>query len=281
MELLVILAIVAILMGLAVAAVQKVRHRTIQVECQNHLRQIGLALHMYHDSHNVLPPGCSYRNGRDPNPHMSWCTRLLPFLDQESLWRDTEIAFAQEPFFALNPPHTGLSTVLRVVTCPADGRTGNVRQLPPRAAFTSFLGVEGTNQYRRDGSLFLDSAVRLSHIKDGTSHTLMVGERPPSAREDLGWWYGGWGQAKDGSADMVLGVQEMNVYLPTQCPTGPYSFGPGQVRNECDAFHFWSLHAGGANFLLADGSVHFLPYSAAPIMPALATRNGREAVDIP
>src|SRR5262249_51159207 len=124
---------------------------------------------------------------------------------------------------------------------------------------------------------------RLADIHDGISNTLLAGERPPSADHNLGWWYAGWGQNRDGSAESVLGVNEMNTYSWTQgrCPPGPYEFQPGAVNNMCDAFHFWSLHSGGANFVLCDGSVHFLTYSAAPVMPALATRAGGEVVTIP
>ncbi|HEV2947513.1 MAG TPA: H-X9-DG-CTERM domain-containing protein [Gemmataceae bacterium] len=75
----------------------------------------------------------------------------------------------------------------------------------------------------------------------------------------------------------------MNTDADTQgkCPPGPYEFGPGKVDNQCDVFHYWSLHRGGANFLMVDGSVHFIHYSAAPLMPALATRSGREVVSLP
>jgi len=62
------------------------------------------------------------------------------------------------------------------------------------------------------------------------------------------------------------------------CPPGSYPFMDGTLRNQCDMFHFWSLHSGGAHFLFADGSVHFLGYSAAPLLPALASRSGGEAV---
>lgn len=65
------------------------------------------------------------------------------------------------------------------------------------------------------------------------------------------------------------------------CQNGPYLFQPGDLRNNCDSFHFWSTHPGGANFAFADGSVRFLSYSADPIMPALATRSGGETVEIP
>jgi prepilin-type processing-associated H-X9-DG protein len=123
----------------------------------------------------------------------------------------------------------------------------------------------------------------LTDISDGTSNTLMVGERPPSPDEAAGWWYAGWGQGKEGSADMVLGVQEQysSQFYVVDCPPGPYQFGAGSLKNPCDMFHFWSLHPGGTNFLMADGSVHFLHYDAAPLMPALATRNGREIVSLP
>ena len=65
------------------------------------------------------------------------------------------------------------------------------------------------------------------------------------------------------------------------CSPGTYGFGPGSVNNQCDMFHFWSLHNGGAHFLLADGSVHFLTYAAYPLMPALASISGGETASLP
>ena len=62
---------------------------------------------------------------------------------------------------------------------------------------------------------------------------------------------------------------------------GPIRYGPGRLTNRCDVLHFWSLHSGGANFVFCDGSVRFLPYSAEPIMVALATRAGGETVALP
>jgi prepilin-type processing-associated H-X9-DG protein len=205
-------------------------------------------------------------------------------LEQQDLWQITEKAYILNSLFQADPPHVGFATVLSVYSCPADPRTSDVAVLSGglRVALTSYLGVEGTNQWRHDGVLFLDSNICLTDISDGLSNTLMVGGRPPNFAEDFGWWYGGWGQSKDGSGDSVLGARERNVWQPAaSCPKGPYHYGPGQVQNQCDLFHFWSLHTGGANFLLADGSVHFLTYSADPIMPALTTRAGGEAVGLP
>lgn len=281
-ELLVVIGIIGVLLAILLPAVQKVRDAAHRIDCLNRLKQIGLALHHYHDAQHALPPGCSYRNGKDPFPHMSWCTRLLPFLEQEALWRQAQAAFAEEPFFLKNPPHTGLGTVVPAFTCPADGRTRTPNGAPPlQRAFTSYLGVGGIDHSSKDGLLFLDSRVRLGDVTDGTSTTLMVGERPPSADGVMGWWYAGWGQSKDGSADMVLGVRERYVSplpLAPGCPVGPYNYRRGSSGNQCDAFHFWSLHVGGGHFLFADGSARLLPYSTEPVLPALATRAGDETV---
>jgi prepilin-type processing-associated H-X9-DG protein len=75
---------------------------------------------------------------------------------------------------------------------------------------------------------------------------------------------------------VVLGALEHNRTYGS-CPAGPYHFMPGDLNNNCDTFHYWSLHSGGVNFLFGDASVHFLAYTAADVVPALATRNGGEA----
>lgn len=283
-EVLVVISIIGVLIGLLVPAMQRVRDASMRTHCLNNLRQIGLALHQYNDAQGSLPPGLSYRDGTDRYPFMSWNTRILPFLEQQALWTRAQQAYAVDRSFYDDPPHTDRAVVVSLFCCPADPRTLTAETLADgqRVAFTDYLGVEGINYYRRNGVLFLDSEVRLTDISDGASNTLCVGERPPSADGSMGWWYAGEGQSKDGSGDMVLGVLERNVgTYGRNCPLGPYLFGPGRPKNQCDAFHFWSLHIGGAHFLLADGSVHFLPYSAASIMPALATRNGGESVSLP
>jgi prepilin-type N-terminal cleavage/methylation domain-containing protein/prepilin-type processing-associated H-X9-DG protein len=281
-ELLVVLAIVGVLVALVVPAVQKARAAADRVKCQNNLRQIVLAAQQYHDAFGSLPPGMRYRDGDDPYPLMSWLTELLPFLEQPALWNLTQQAYRQASSPLDNPPHVGLATVLSVFVCPADARAFHVH-LAPRdgveVALTSYLGVEGRDLFTPDGVLFRDSRVRMADVTDGTSQTLLAGERPASADFQFGWWYAGAGQQLTGSGDMVLGVQEHNVlaYVEAPCPPGPYFFSPGATSNQCDLFHFWSLHTGGAHFVFVDGSVHFLGYDAAVVLPALASRAGGEA----
>jgi prepilin-type processing-associated H-X9-DG protein len=284
LELLVVIAIIGVLVGLLIPAVQWARNAAIQSECSNNLRQMGLALHQYHTSQQSFPPGVGYRGGADPFPWLGWQARILPYLEQDNLWRLTVRAYTDDKWFQNNPPHVGYATVIPLYGCPADGRTSEVayaRGMP--VALTSYLGNEGLDFMRLDGVLFLDSQIRLTDIKDGTSNTLLVGERPASADQVWGWWYGGWGQDHDGSGDVVLGVRELNngSFTAASCPPGPYEFSPGRINNQCDLFHFWSLHSGGANFLFADASVHFLGYSAASVMPALASRAGGEIGVLP
>jgi prepilin-type N-terminal cleavage/methylation domain-containing protein/prepilin-type processing-associated H-X9-DG protein len=285
-ELLVVIAIISVLIALILSAVQRVRGAADRLECANHLKEIGIALHHYHGAYSRLPPGCSYENGTDPFRYMTWMTRILPYLEQQPLWDQSVAAYGQNRVFFSPPHYPIIGHVLVIYTCPADQRTSESLMVPQvgfEVGLTAYQGVEGTNQFKHDGVLYLDSRVRFADIIDGTSNTLMVGERPPSADQVFGWWYAGVGQQKDGSADSVLGVNELNTSVLTQgsCPSGPYEFGPGNVDNQCDMFHYWSLHRGGANFLFVDGSVHFISYDAAQIMPALSTRAGHETVTIP
>jgi prepilin-type N-terminal cleavage/methylation domain-containing protein len=287
LELLVVLSIVAVLMGLLLPAVQRARDAAARITCENNLHQIGLAAHQYHDTMGSLPPGIRSSAVRNqPYPLASWLTMLLPYIEQGSLWNATVTAYQQSRSPFKNPPHIGLATVMPIFACPADPRADRV-QFAPRdrfnVALTSYLGVEGLDLYSKDGLLFRDSTIRFADITDGLSNTLLAGERPASADFQFGWWYAGAGQRFSGSAEMVLGVREPNLLPVTKgsCAPGIYSYAPGSLRNQCDMFHFWSPHIGGAFFLFADGSVQFLSYAAVSVMPALASRAGGESVTLP
>lgn len=281
------MGILGLLVGLTGSAVQRARAAAARAQCLNNLRQLGIGLHNYHSARGVLPPGHTSRAGVPDNyRELGWQARLLPYLDQQPLWVRVEEAFRVAPLAGpRQPPHGAiLATLVPVFACPSDPRSGSVQSsdngIP--VALCSYLGNEGLYYAWTTGVLFGDSAVKLTDITDGTSQTLLVGERPASADNSFGWWYRGYGQQDDGSADFVLGVRERNALGGRyKCPPGPYRFTPGSLQNQCDMLHFWSLHPGGGNFLFADGAVRFLGYSADSVMPALASRAGGEPVALP
>jgi prepilin-type N-terminal cleavage/methylation domain-containing protein/prepilin-type processing-associated H-X9-DG protein len=284
-ELLVVIAIISILIGLLLSAVQRVRDAAARTQCRNNLRQIGLAMHHYHDTSGAFPPGMGGTTTK--YPYMSWMTRILPFVEQQAMWAIADQAYTQTPQFWLVPPHTPIGEVLTVFLCPSMPVRQEVVTSPPvQVAFTSYLGVTGDVPAATDGILYPNSAVRIADVTDGTSNTLMVGERHNSPDQSgefyFGWWYAGVGQSLDGSADYLLSVRESNrTPRLSNCPQGQYHYGPGRDDNPCDLLHYWSPHPGGAHFGLADGSVQFVPYSADGVLPGLATRAGGEVVALP
>lgn len=286
-ELLVVIAIIAILIGLLVPAVQKVRDAAARTQCQNNLKQVGLALHGYHDTHKKFPAATD--NNLSKYYFLSWMARILPHVEQEPLGKtiDPEYARINRPFGnATAQPHVGLSAVVSIYKCPSDPRELVVpdvlfsggRRAP--VAFTSYLGVCGTDGRADDGILYFRSAVAIPKIKDGTSNTLLVGERPPSADLYYGWWYAGTGYDSRGTGDFTLGARDIlnaaNAKDATgtkyNCPPSKVGLQPGTIADPCDQMHFWSFHSGGANFVFADGSVRMLAYSADNVLPALTTR---------
>jgi prepilin-type processing-associated H-X9-DG protein len=140
--------------------------------------------------------------------------------------------------------------------------------------------------------------VKTSGVTDGLSHTLLVGERPPSTDLIYGWLFAGFGVSGDGYADVILGISERNELNPAgdkdpsgrPCSAGhpdpnhpaAYRLRPGDLTNPCDQWHYFSLHPGGANFCMADASVRFLSYSTSPVVQrALASRAGGETAEVP
>ncbi len=277
-ELLVVVAIIAILIGLLVPAVQKVRESAARTQCQNNLKQIGLALHTYHDAYKRLPPP---RGNYVPTPLFTefrgWMCEILPYVEQGPLAR----------MMYTNPWYTGFfatyNTPVNLYLCPSDPR--DLRAVPSgNGALTSYLGVTGSDS---DVNLQLkgptngifnvsSKGVRLTDIRDGTSNTLMVGERPPTASLFEGWW-----GASD--YDTLLSTRQLygDLFGAGGCVL-PGLFGPGDTNGPCngDGNHFWSFHDGGANWVFGDGSVRFLPYAVSPMTIPLASRNGGETVDL-
>lgn len=294
LELIVVIGVIGILIGLLLPAVQKVRESATRAGCLNHLHQIGLAAHQYESVRGVLPPANTRvaTAGRRLAP-IGWFVLLLPYIEQEPLWRLTLAAKRADPFGFANPPHIGVSTVVPLYTCPSDGRLSVplTDDAGFSAAYASYLGITGGRlvlgprlPMDQEGAMqLIGTGVHMTAIADGASQTLLVGERTPPGQLFVGSWY------HTGTPDPKWGPELPNasISLVTRIEgnfgpcRGPFRFGPGRVENLCDAFHYWSLHPGGANFLFADGSARFLGYGAEPVMAALGTRAGGEVASVP
>ena len=284
-ELLVVIAIIAVLIGLLLPAVQKVRAAAARATCQNNLKQIGLALHNYESSDGALPPGSAKAGKGAKYPYLGWLGHLLPQLEQGPLWQVTTVAYDERPNNPFRLPHLGMITPIKTFACPMDDRQFEAHDTHQgyRVAVSGYLGSLGTDYTKDDGVFYYGSRTRFADLRDGASNTLAAGERPPSPDFWFGWWYAGAGNGQGSSGDMVLGARELNVNASpytNQCPVGPYHFQQGKRDEMCDTFRFWSLHSGGANFLLCDGSVKFLTYNADAVLPALATRAGGEVAAV-
>ncbi len=302
-ELLVVIAIIAVLIGLLLPAVQKVREAAARIQCANNLHNIAIALHNFHDVNGNFPMAVegSDRAGYGNYPptahhwYWSWMTQVLPYVEQDNLYRmaDTWDNTGTNYYWPWTATNTAESIPVKTWSCPMD-----TRQLAAhdeggyQVGYTGLVAVRGTMQKLNDG-VICNQKVKMTAISDGTSNTLLVGERPPSGDWNFGWWFAGAGYVntnntalnQNGTGDVVLGTNDTD-FPPMlaqafnggyTCPSNKYLFGPGNINNNCDMTHFWSLHSVGANFANADGSVRFLRYAVDPtVMIALGTRSGGE-----
>jgi prepilin-type N-terminal cleavage/methylation domain-containing protein/prepilin-type processing-associated H-X9-DG protein len=278
-ELLVVIAIIALLIGLLLPAVQKIREAAANAQCKNNLKQLGLALHNYHDANERFPAPRGTHLGSTYifTEFRGWMCDILPYLEQNGLAGAMYTNPWYVGFFAnFNMP-------VKSYLCPSDPR-GLLNIANGNGALTSYVGVTGSDndinvQFNGPTNGIFDIAsggVRLTDITDGASNTLMVGERPPTANLFEGWW-----SASD--YDNLLFTRQLygDLFGASGC-VSPGLFGPGSLNGPCngDGNHFWSFHSGGGNWLFGDGSVRFLPYSASALTIPLASRNGGEVVDL-
>ena len=340
-ELLVVIAIFGVLISLLLPAVQKVREAANRIHCLNNMKQIGLALHNYHDTFRRFPPAldggiyppASVKTYGAPRSgwttYWSWLAYILPFVEQDNLWNQA-FNWAQTgggtpaaigywwpwgDFWngaAAIPANPGLGTPVKTYICPSEPRNLTIQYVSQGSggsdvtaiAYTEYVGVDGIQGQDANGTAWpvgdksgiltnsgLDSARRISiaSISDGTSQTLMAGERPPSVDLFWGWWFAGYGFDGSGVGDVTLGAREIvyaaNVQTTASgggpsmaCPATKVGFQPGSINDPCDQVHFWSWHPGGANWLFGDGSARFAGYSLNDVLPQMCTRNGGELV---
>ncbi|MGL4550706.1 MAG: DUF1559 domain-containing protein [Gemmataceae bacterium] len=314
-ELLVVIAIIAILIGLLLPAVQKVREAAARMQCSNNLKQIGIALHSYHDTLNEFPTARPIRSGdgsvagagnatntggspypTNANSFGSWQVRILPYLEQDALQR-LVIGKTNSTDYAAG--RTAIRSVPMVgYQCPSDPNGNRPVTSGTDSIFLSgYMGVTGNDDWNeaggwgsnaRNGMFAVHSwqrsavkrSVRMADMTDGTSNTVAVGERPVHSASQWGWLY-----ATDFDTLMAVPSND-DVYgratdgASPPCPR-PSAYRPDTVNGRCAHTHYWSAHTGGANWALGDGSVRFIAYTAADIVVQMASANGGEVVQLP
>lgn len=287
-ELLVVIAVIAILVALLLPAVQAAREAARRVQCVNNLKQSGLALQSYHAFAQVFPPGYVSRfddSGNDTGPGWGWAAMLLPQMEQKPLFDAVNFSLPIED--AAN--QTARLANVAAYLCPSDtvpaawwamvrNPGGTPTQRICQVAPGNYVGVFGTSDpgVDGDGIFFRDSAIGLRDVTDGTSMTLVIGER--SHRLGEATWVGSVTGA------VLFPVDNDGVGYPRAEP-GPGMilghaggrYGPGDPNGEVN--QFYSRHPGGVNFAFADGHVAFLKTTlSSTTFKALATRAGGETI---
>ncbi len=287
-ELLVVIAIIAVLIGLLLPAVQKVREAAARTQSLNNLKQIGLAMHNYHGANERFPPGFASRaasvNGDGLGPGWGWGAHLLPYLEQDNLYRQIDLAKD-----IADPVHAQVRVQpLKVFLCPSDS--------PPRptftvvadggspicdVAFSNYVGMGGTFEVTgfpdtNNGVLYRNSRTRVGDVTDGTSNTLFVIERE-SKRSPMTTWVG----AVTNAVNPPLNPAFEDEGPPTLVLTNTGEAADGRTPNNSlghveDA---GSRHSSVTCCLLCDGSVRLISNAVAPATwEALGTRAGGEVV---
>jgi prepilin-type N-terminal cleavage/methylation domain-containing protein/prepilin-type processing-associated H-X9-DG protein len=271
-ELLVVIAIIAVLASMLLPAIQKVREAANRAVCQSNLRQLGIALHDYHGVYGSLPPGYkatgAYVDGaNDTTPGWSWAAYLLPFVEQDTLASNLDFNLPIE-----DPSNTGAQSVIKLYLCPSDlapntpfaitDSFGNTICLAAPCSYAACVGSDAADvaDPSGNGAFFRNSGVRLTDIQDGTSNTVLIGERAFACSRGI------WAGAINHGIIVAGTLNYWVVHNPTSNPTG---VAPCLVLSHCHLVNatndsdgglddFSSRHPGGAHILFGDCAVHFI-----------------------
>jgi prepilin-type N-terminal cleavage/methylation domain-containing protein/prepilin-type processing-associated H-X9-DG protein len=276
-ELLTVITIIGVLVALLLPAVQAAREAARRTSCRNNLRQIGIGLQGYHAVHGFFPPGYLADVNTWTSPHWSWSTFLLPYLEQQPLYNALgvrEQTFGNGASFA--PPCPATQTSLSVFVCPSDlGPALNPsKSLHAKSNYRAIEGSQGSTTVtynllsNYNGVFYLNSCISTAAITDGSSNTLAVGEcaLDPRGQTYVGTlWAGMRGVDAGGSDGDRVCISDAMWWVDSD----PLYCINGQAVQA-----FSSRHSGGAHFLFADGSVHFLQESIdGQTLERLACRN--------
>lgn len=290
-ELLVVIAIIGILVALLLPAVQSAREAARRMQCQNHLKQLGLALHNYHDTQLSFPPSIVFDPGQNPessdNFRANWIINCLPYIEQQSLYD----SFDMNQYISHANNRLARGTELAFMKCPSDpntkvkfsGTSSGEGDNWARGCYAA-NGVNGRMNFTGEGSDWADLRKRgvmgcnvslsIGEIKDGTSNVALVGEvRAGFSDKDR---RGVWAMGAAGSSGLFWhgfdGDDNGPNFFSPSSPDDDDIEGCNQLPKElqkknrmtcCDGCPSWqatmrSMHEGGVYCVFADGSVHFI-----------------------
>jgi prepilin-type N-terminal cleavage/methylation domain-containing protein/prepilin-type processing-associated H-X9-DG protein len=300
-ELLVVIAIIGVLVALLLPAVQAAREAARRSSCSNNLKQIGLALHNYHDTYLSFPMGNLVRVSGSGVPPLrgdgwTWHARILPFAEQGPLYEKVRHVIGTDSGGTTSAEQllAGRDTRLDIYQCPSHPKGGIGNPSKNGYQVSTYNGVCGNTTfnddqldevtdigYRGNGMFFMNSTVRFGDVIDGTTNTFHVAEvqdelkgTPNSNRmrgSDREYNFA------DGSDNNPpTDISEYLVGMETDDPINANTRdSSGHFNN--DGEYAGSYHPGGAQFLLVDGSVRFIPQTInMTTYRALSTRDGEE-----
>lgn len=303
-ELLVVIAIIAILIALLVPAVQKVREAANRSQCQNNMRQVGIAMHNHHNAIGVLPQGVAESPSNSSNwGHGTWQVAVLPYVEQAEL-REQYFGYGQNSPLYHDPANLNgaSSKTIPTLLCPSSNspnpngwNNGNAGL--PKCSYHNYVVNYGNTACDESTKWMLDSyngltfkgapfsygrPVKLHKIQDGSSNTLMASEVISGVGNDLRgltWWGPGAGfttalRPNDSQPDLSWSDSS---WCNSSNPNPPCAF-----RTSGYVFGARSRHPGGVNVVMCDGSERFINNDIGPpIWQALSTTSGNEAVAVP
>jgi prepilin-type N-terminal cleavage/methylation domain-containing protein len=261
-ELLVVIAIIAVLIGLLLPAVQKVREAAARTQCANNLKQIGLACHNFHDVMGHLPQGVlTVAGGGVPDDSWAWGTLILPYIEQQNLYNQLGVI--------LNPPNRApklnaiTQTPLKVYRCPSDvGQSVATNVWYDNYSMSNYVcnrAIFGPADGTFGGPSGTPRCFTLVEIKDGTSNTIMIGERDSYRTFAAVWVAKAYG--RDDSTASFEGRPGKGLNFPYKA-AGPFPpASPDNPFSFAARLEWSSMHTSVVGFAFADGSVHFISSS--------------------